>query len=55
MMNDIATLTLTDSELKTWIREACDSAAVCQPGTATHKIRVAHLGKLCAELRRRGG
>lgn len=41
------------STLLTYHRDASDSAAVALPGTQTHALRVAWLGKLAAELARR--
>lgn len=40
--------------LRAWHRDASDSAAVALPGTATHRVRVAWLGRIAAELGRRG-
>lgn len=54
-MNDIANLSSLDlATLLTYRKDASESAAVALPGTATHTLRVAHLGRICAELRRRG-
>jgi hypothetical protein len=40
--------------LRTYHRDASGSAAVAMPGTATHGVRVAWLGRIAAELGRRG-
>lgn len=50
--NDLRSLDL--ATLRAWHRDASDSAAVCLPGTDTHRVRVAWLGKIAAELTRRG-
>jgi hypothetical protein len=56
MMNG-ATTNLSGLHLSTLIvyhRDASDSAAVALPGTKTHAVRVAWLGKIAGELGRRG-
>ncbi len=58
MNNDIASgngQCLTIDDLRKAHREASDSAAVALPGTDTHRLRVAHLVRIAAELTRRGG
>ncbi len=54
-MNDATNLAGLDlATLRTYHRDASDSAAVALPGTPTHALRVKWLGKLAAELTRRG-
>ena len=54
-MNDATNIKALDLDtLRAYHRDASDSAAVALPGTPTHKVRVAWLGKIAAELTRRG-
>lgn len=54
-MNDATNLAGLDLDtLRTYHRDASDTAAVALPGTEHHAVRVAWVGKLAAELGRRG-